>query len=97
MSDARALQYFPVLTEAYQRGVYQLKPALLYFSKNVSDGGLYEIFVEKNNPGIFQARIQSRHVSSKSYSIFSGYSIIPQIQKIQLNNGNVSEDRMRGW
>lgn len=77
INAAEALQDIPVLTEVYLRsltfGIYQLKQALSYSSEHVSDDGGYEIFVGKNNPDILQAKIQSRHVSSKSYNIWIRY------------------------
>ena len=96
---AEALQDFPVLTQGYLRsltvGVYQLKQALSYSSEH-GDGG-YEIIVGKNNSDILQAKIQSRHVSSKSYYLWIQYDSADTEDPDELYSRIVSADRVRGW
>ena len=62
MDASDAVPDFPILSESSLRsltfGVYQVK-----------DGG-YDIFVGKTMPNIIQGKIQSRHVSSKSYYLW---------------------------
>ena len=62
---------FPRLTDEYLRsltfGVYQVKQALSYSSEHVSSDGGYDLYACQFLPNILQAKIQSRHTSSKSY------------------------------
>ncbi|XP_061186276.1 uncharacterized protein LOC133194310 [Saccostrea echinata] len=68
---------FPKLTEDEIRelaiGVYQLKTAKSYSSEHFTDDGSFEVLVSNEIPNIISARIQSRHVSSKKYSLSVKY------------------------
>ncbi|XP_061196609.1 uncharacterized protein LOC133204881 [Saccostrea echinata] len=68
---------FPKLTEDEIReltiGVYQLKTAKSYSSEHFTDDGSFEVLVSNEIPNIISARIQSRHVSSKKYSLWVKY------------------------
>ncbi|XP_062613816.1 uncharacterized protein LOC134275563 [Saccostrea cucullata] len=71
---ADAVPDFPKLSENYLRsltfGIYQIKQASSYSREHLDEEGGYEIFVTKTMSNILQAKIQSRHVSSKSYYLW---------------------------
>ena len=62
---------FPRLSDEYLRslkfGVYHVKQAFLYSLEHVSPDGGYDLYTCQLLPNILQAKIQSRHTSSKSY------------------------------
>lgn len=64
-----ALLDFLRLSDEYKRrltfDIYQLKLAPSYSSEHIDKDGSYYIFVGKNIPDIIQAKVYSRHVSSK--------------------------------
>ena len=70
---------FPRLSHEYLRsltfGVYQVKQAFSYSSEHVSPDGGYDLFTCQFLPNILQAKIQSRHSSSKSYYLWLKYDI----------------------
>ena len=68
---------FPVFSGEYLRsltfGIYQLKQAKFYSMEHIDSDGGYEINVGKDSQNIIQAKIQSRHISSKSYYLWIQY------------------------
>ncbi|XP_048766098.2 uncharacterized protein LOC125673525 [Ostrea edulis] len=78
-ADSNTITDFPRLTEGDIRnltiGVYQLKTAKSYAAEHLTDDGLFEIFVSDDIPNIVSAKIQSRHTSSKKYSLWIKYDI----------------------
>ena len=78
--DSDDLPEFPVLSEEELTnltiGVYQLKLAKSYTSEHLDDDGDYICMVNDEIEGILRARIQSRHISSKSYMLWISYSSV---------------------
>lgn len=90
-SDAdNALIDFPSLSDKYLRtltfGVYQLKQASSYWLEHIhiDKYGSYNIFVGKNMPDIIQAKIQSSHVSSKSYYLWIHFDVLDKKDPIKV-------------
>ena len=77
--DANTSVEFPVLSEDYLRtitfGTYQLKQAKCYAGEHVDEDGSYDIFVSSDDTNILQAKIQSRHVTSKQYYMWIQYNL----------------------
>lgn len=78
-ADSSTINDFPRLTEGEIRnltiGVYQMKTAKSYAAEHLTDEGLFEILVSDDIPNIVSAKIQSRHTSSKKYSLWIKYGI----------------------
>ncbi|XP_060085720.1 uncharacterized protein LOC132565127 [Ylistrum balloti] len=68
---------FPVLTEEDLRnltlGVYQLKLARSYTQEHMSETGGYEVSICKVDANLINAKIQSRHFSSKLYQLWVSF------------------------
>lgn len=69
---------FPTLCEEELRdltlGVYQLKLARSYTAEHLDEDGDYIIMLNDDIPGILRVKLQSRHVTSKSYMLWIEYS-----------------------
>lgn len=82
-----AVPDFPVLSEDYLRsltfGVYQIKQAFSYTLEHLDEDGGYDIFVGKTMPNIIQGKIQSRHVSSKSYYLWVQFDSEDELDPIK--------------
>ncbi|XP_033725211.1 uncharacterized protein LOC117315175 [Pecten maximus] len=65
---------FLVMTEEDLRnltlGVYQLKLARAYTQEHMSDTGGYDVCVCKVDANLISAKIQSRHINSKTYQLW---------------------------
>ena len=55
-------------------GIYQLKQARSYTTEHLSSEGQHAILAHKDDVGILKAQIQSRHVSSKKYTLWLEYN-----------------------
>lgn len=78
-ADSNIVKDFPRLAEEDIReltiGVYQLNAALYqsYAAEHLTDGVMFENLVSNDVPNIVCAKIQSRHTSSKKYSLWIKY------------------------
>ncbi|XP_062582733.1 uncharacterized protein LOC134244482 [Saccostrea cucullata] len=65
------LDDFPRFTEDEVReltlGVYQVKLAKHYSQEHTNLDGTYEIWIDKQLPGLLVAKLQNRHISSSKY------------------------------
>ncbi|XP_062602094.1 uncharacterized protein LOC134263728 [Saccostrea cucullata] len=72
------LDDFPGFTEDEVReltlGVYQVKLAKHYSQEHTNLDGTYEIWIDKQLPGLLVAKLQSRHISSSKYKCWIRYS-----------------------
>lgn len=66
-------------------GVYQLKQAASYTKEHLTDCGLYELFVHKEQSNILKVKIQSRHVRSTIHTLW-----------LQFDSSNKQEP-IQGW
>ncbi|XP_052693754.1 uncharacterized protein LOC128172028 [Crassostrea angulata] len=78
LDASEACPLFPQLSEDEIReltlGVYQVKLARSYTQEHCSHDGSYDILVNSDVPMILSAKIQSRHISAKSYKLWIKYS-----------------------
>lgn len=78
LDASAACPLFPQLSEDEIReltlGVYQVKLARSYTQEHCSHDGSYDILVNSDVPMILSAKIQSRHISAKSYKLWIKYS-----------------------
>ncbi|XP_061168891.1 uncharacterized protein LOC133178157 [Saccostrea echinata] len=72
------LDDFPGFTEDEVReltlGVYQVKLAKRYSQEHTNLDGTYEIWIDKQLPGLLIAKLQSRHISNCRYQCWIRYS-----------------------
>ena len=70
------LEDFPRLTEDQLRtvtcGIYQLKISPGYIHEHLQ--GETDIYVHKDDKGLIRVRLQSRHISSKQYTLWIRYT-----------------------
>lgn len=89
LQECRHYDYFPRLSEEYLRsltfGVYQLKQAPHYADQHLVNGDI-DIFIHSVNATIVQAKLQSRHTSSKQYMLW-----------IEIGDETNTTDPIQGW
>lgn len=72
------LDDFPRYTEDEVReltlGVYQVKLAKHYSAEHTNQDGTYEIWIDKQLPGLLVSKLQSRHISNCRYQCWIRYS-----------------------
>ena len=75
--DASDISDFPKLTleelTSLTLGVYQLKQAESYSMEHQDKDGLYQVFTHKDSADVLRVKIQSRHTSSKVYTLWLQY------------------------